>query len=469
MQRFSVFLLIVFVGNNALAAEDQTARKLSSPISPVVEIEEDVYTFKSADNGAGPMWCYGSTCLVRVGERVFASGLETLENVKPLNNCRWLLFGRGSEGWKLEQVDEKGRTREPCPLVTFSDGRFFLSANPTLVPDLDSGPARPEILEFSAADPKAPYKTILPTWQGTPKFTEHSYRSFAADGPRGEMLLMQNIGMTHSRWAFRDAAGKWSAQGKLAWPWGADYEKPQPIRTCYPTVALKNRAVHFCGVSDIVEPKSAWRAEKFKQTGRKWDYDFRRLFYTWTPEIGKSEFRPWVEIASREETGGWLRPCDLWVDAKGAAHLLWCEKALDERLREKFFPEAKQSRSLEYAVVREGKVASRRTLLIAIEDGPNINPGTGRFHITPDDRLFVLMYVSGTDKDARSFAENRLIEILPDGSVTSPKKVPLETPFTSFFIATPRAGCAPSKTIDIMGLQSGKSGTISYAKIRLEP
>ena len=456
----------------------------------MVEIEEDVYSFKSANNGAGPMWCYGSTCLVRVGERVFASGLETLTNVEPLNNCRWLLFGRGSDGWKLKQADEKSRTREPCPLVAFSDGRFFLSANPTLVPDQDGGPARPEILEFSTSekrsgticakhpsgrerqiepDPFSAVKTILPTWKGSPKFTEHSYRSFAADGPRGEMLLMQNIGMTHSRWAFRDASGKWSAQGKLDWPWGADYEKPQPIRTCYPTVALKNRAVHFCGVSDIVEPNSAWRAEKFKHTGRKWDYDFRRLFYTWTPDISKSDFRPWVEIASREKTCGWVRPCDLWVDANGAAHLLWSDKALDERLREKFFPKAKQSRSLEYAVVREGKVASRRTLLVANEGGPNINPGTGRFHITPNNRLFVLMYVSGTDKDSRSFAENRLVEILPDGSVTTPVKVPLKAPFSSFFTATPRAGCAPSKTIDLLGLQSGKSGTISYARISLEP
>ncbi|MEA1952066.1 MAG: hypothetical protein U9N87_11815, partial [Planctomycetota bacterium] len=154
MQKVSLSLLIVFLANIGLAAQDRTAVQTSGPLRPVVEAEEDVYKFKSAANGAGPMWCYGSTCLVRVGEQVFASGLETLDGVKPLNNCRWMLFGRGADGWKLMQADEKGRTREPCPLAAFSDGRFFLSANPTLVPDRHSGPARPEIIEFSAGAEK---------------------------------------------------------------------------------------------------------------------------------------------------------------------------------------------------------------------------------------------------------------------------------------------------------------------------
>src|SRR5438132_9136305 len=70
-----------------------------------------------------------------------------------------------------------------------------------------------------------------------------------------------------------DAAGKWSAQGKLAWPWGAEYDQPQPIRVCYPNVALRNRALYFCGVSDIVEPYQSWRQDKKQLTGREWDYD----------------------------------------------------------------------------------------------------------------------------------------------------------------------------------------------------
>ncbi|NQT87724.1 hypothetical protein HQ560_13225 [bacterium] len=331
--------------------------RAAEPLQPVVEVEEDVYRYQPANNGAGPLWCSGSTCLVRIGDAVFASGLETLENHKPLNNCRWLLFRRGRDGWDRLRADDKGRTREPCPIAAFQDGRLFLAANPTLAPPgAYGGPARPEILEFAAPGAKAPPTTLLPKWDGSPKFTEHSYRSFAADGRNGEMILLQNIGYAHAEWAFRDRDGRWAASGRLAWPWGAEYDKPQPVRVCYPNVALKDRAVHLCGVSDIVEPYAAWRAHKQKLTGRKWDYDFRRLFYTWTPDIAAGGFRGWLEVASRDKTCGWVMPGDLWVDGDGAAHILWAERAIDERLRPKFFPDAKQSHALNYAV--SGKARS---------------------------------------------------------------------------------------------------------------
>src|SRR5690349_17748715 len=91
-------------------------------LSPVIQAEEDVYTYSNADNGAGPMWCHGSTCLVRTGEQLFASGLETLPDAKPLNNCRWIFFERGAHGWERVCVDE-GRTREPSPVAAFPDRR----------------------------------------------------------------------------------------------------------------------------------------------------------------------------------------------------------------------------------------------------------------------------------------------------------------------------------------------------------
>ena len=64
--------------------------------------------------------------------------------------------------------------------------------------------------------------------------------------------------------------------------------------------------MHFCGVSDIVEPYPEWRAYKKQLTGKEWDYDFRRLFYTWTPDITREKFRHWVEVASRDKTCGWI-------------------------------------------------------------------------------------------------------------------------------------------------------------------
>ncbi|UCF14903.1 MAG: hypothetical protein JSW59_15955 [Phycisphaerales bacterium] len=443
---------------------------MESAVVPIVEIEEDVYSFEPADNGAGPMWCHGSTCLVRIGDDVFASGLETIKDAKPLNNCRWMLFHRSRDRWKKICFDPSGRTREPCPLAGFCDGKLFLSANPTLSPDPNaySGPARPEILQFAVENATSPARTLAPVWSGQPRFTEHSYRSFAADGDNRELILFQNVGYTHAEWAFLDRSGKWSARGRLKWPWGADYEKPQPIRVCYPNVAIKDRAVHFCGVSDIIEPNPKWRAFKREITGRNWDYDFRRLFYTWSPDITTETFRPWVEIASREKTCGWITPGDLWPAPDGNVHIMWSERALDERLREKFFPAEKQSHSLSYAVVRNSKIVLRRTLLTAEEGKSNERPGRGRFHVTADKRLFVFFYVHGTDASGQRVSENRLVEILPGGVVSKSARVPLNRPFTSFFTATIRAGTLPSNTLELLGTRDGSGKTISYARIRLD-
>jgi len=451
-----------------LSAASATAS--AATLRPTVEIEEDIYHYESANNGAGPMWCHGSTCLVRLGDDLFASGLETLPHAKPLNNCRWMLFQRGGHGWRKVCVDPSGRTREPSPVVVFSDGRLFLSANPTLNtdPNAYAGPARPELLQFTAEDSSKPVHTLLPVWSGEPKFTEHSYRSFAADGQNNELILFQNVGYTHAEWAFLDRTGRWNAHGQLAWPYGADYSKPQPIRVCYPNVMLKNHEVHFCGVSDIIEPNERWRAFKKQLTGQEWDYDFRRLFYTWSPDITMGRFEPWVEIASREATCGWISPGDLWVAPDGRVHILWTERAIDERLREKFFPDARQSHSLKYAVVRSGKVLSRRTLLVAEEGKSNERPGRGRFHIAPDNRLYVLFYVSGSDADGQSISENRLLEILPDGTAGESVRVPLEKPFTDFMTATVRAGSAPSQALELLGTRQGSGGTISFARIKVQ-
>ena len=455
-------LLITFVAGFGILAR-------AADLAPVVEIEEDVYSFTNANNGAGPMWCSGSTCLVRVGKRVFASGLETLPDAKPLNNCRWMLFERRARSWERVWLDENGRTREPSPLAAFPDGRVFLSANPTLgnVSEPNGGPALPLIFEFKAGKATAAPKELTPAWQDTPRFSEHSYRSFAADGGSRELILFQNIGYTHAEWTFRDGRGNWSAQGQIKWPWGAEYDKPQPIRVCYPDVAIRNRAVYFVGVSDIVEPYHAWRDFKRQLTGREWDYDFRRLFYTWTPDITRKPFAEWVEIASRDKTCGWLMPGDLYVAPDGDVHLVWTERAIDERLRAKFFPGAKQSHTLNYVVVRDGKVVLRRTIEESTEDKPGIIGSAVRFQATPDHRLFVVYYASGVGSDGERVAENRVREILPGGDAGPAVRVPFQRPFVSYFTATVRAGSPLSRTLEMLGNHQGMGNTISYARVRL--
>jgi hypothetical protein len=447
----------------------QGALASASVLNPVVESEEEVYSFQSANNGAGPMWCGGSTCLVRVGADVFASGIQTLKDAKPLNNCRWLLFHRGSSGWEQVAADPTGRTREPSPLVAFSDGQVLLSVNPTLVTDPTkySGPARPEVLQFSSTDPKREFQKLLPTWENSPVFSEHSYRSFAADASAREFILFQNIDYTHAEWAFRDSSGQWSARGKLRWPWGAEYEKPEPIRICYPNVMLKNRAVHFCGVSDIVEPNPKWRAFKKQLTGQDWDYDFRRLFYTWSDDVTEGKFHDWIEIASRDKTCGWISPGDLWVHPDGSVHIVWTERAIDERLRDKFFPGEKQSHALNYALIRGGKVVLCRTLTLAEEGKSNEIPSLPRFQVTPENHLSIFYYVNGSNAGGKHISENRVMELSADGSCSEAVTVPLRHPMNSYFTATVRGGSPPSTTLDLLGLRAGATTNICYARVRL--
>ena len=439
------------------------------PLRPVVEVEEDVYSHAPADNGARPLWSYGSSCIARVGADVFISGLETLTDAKPMNNVRWELFHRSGKKWDVVAKGD-GRTREPCPLAAVGDAGLYLSDNPTLIaPDMYKGPAKPQLWVFSATEPTRAPELIVPEWQGQPQFTEHSYRSVAADGATGELILFQNVGDTHAVWTFRDGSGKWAAQGELKWPWGAEYPEPQAVRVCYPAVALKDRKVYFFGVSDIVEPYPEWREYKREITGRDWDYDFRRLFFTWSDDITTGEFHDWVEVASRDATCGWMRATDLWVAADGTVHLLWTDRALDERLREKFFPEAKQSQALMYGVMREGALVTTRPLLISGEGLPSSEtPGTGRFHVTGDGRLFVLFYVTGEDAEGNPAPENRMLEILPDGSSTEAVRVDFAKPFSRWEMAGVRNGCAPSNVMDIYGETAQVKNTLRYARVRIE-
>lgn len=458
--RLSGFLGVLCLMSHASAWE----------LSPHVVAEEVVYTYENANNGAGPLWCYGSTCLVKAGHDLFASGLETLPDQVPLNNVRWLLFKRTPEGWQQLQADPVDRQREPCPLVGFPDGRLFLSSNPTLTePGTYNGPAEPRVLQFSALDPYAPPVVEVPPFEDPPVFTEHSYRGFAGDGPGRELVLF-NIWMYDLYyWTFRDREGNWSKQGKLFFPPGTEYEEPHPVRLCYPEIYLRNRECHFLGISDIVEPVKAWREFKLEMNqGRTWDYDFRRLFYTWTPDITTTEFQPWVEIASREQTCGHISNLDLWVDDQHRAHLLWAETTVWHKpVRDRFFPDVPLQTSLEYAIVEGGQVVQRQQLMLGGEQARSEIASHGRFQVTPDGRLFVVYYVSGTDGQGQTVSENRIMEVRPDGTHSEGVRIALQKPFTSFMTATERGGSPPSYTLHMLGQRAGEGGTIAYASVRL--
>ncbi len=111
-------------------------------------------------------------------------------------------------------------------------------------------------------------------------------------------------------------------------------------------------------------------------------------------------------------------------------------------------------------------MALRRTLLLAEEGKSNEIPGLPRFQTTPENRLFVFYYVSGTDATGKPVSQNRLMELHRDGSNSPPIRIPLRYPMNSYFTATVRGGSPPSKVLDLLGTRVGTRG-INYARIRL--
>ena len=483
-----------------------------------VEAEGVVYSERYANNGASPMWCLSNTCVVREEDDVFVSGYEYLPAYQPLNDCRWALYRRDSAGWQRCQADEGGRTREPSPIARLGDHRLLISANPTLL-DANArggGPARPEALEFDALDPGKPPKKHVPVWQDDPRFTEHSYRSFAADSANGEAVIFQNVAYSHSEWSFLDRTGAWHG-GRLPWPaYGKDDLAPfgaTHMRVNYPVVALENRAVHFLGQSafdnwDRVRTREDLERYIGPDAGPMGGWAFglraRRLLYTSTGEIGRMPFGEWMEIDNAFDDGGHVWPCDVHVEDDGTVHLLWSRGPMMRTARDEWFPDIRRVSSIRYARLRDGEIIDRRILAEAGEGheteafseepppgrfyhvygshekvpaGPGI--ATPRFHITPNGRMYVVYYIRACPAGAAEISENRIVEILDDGTISEPTTIPLQSPLWQFFTATPRAGCAPSDTLDLLGYRPGDwapvegsdftewNGTMNYAQVRI--
>jgi hypothetical protein len=51
--------------------------------------------------------------------------------------------------------------------------------------------------------------------------------------------------------------------------------------------------------------------------------------------------------------------------------------------------------------------------------------------------------------------------------MSAPVRVPLKTPFVSYFTTTIRAGSPASSTLEMLGVKSGSQNTISYARVNL--
>ena len=117
-------LTVFLLGFSLIARADDLPR--AAVLAPVVEVEEDIYTYTNAQNGAGPMWCSGSTTLVRVGDRLFASGLETVPDAEP----RLGAADAPAAVQVLQRVDREPDPRRPLRLVRRACSTASMSAPP---------------------------------------------------------------------------------------------------------------------------------------------------------------------------------------------------------------------------------------------------------------------------------------------------------------------------------------------------
>jgi hypothetical protein len=427
---------------------------------PTIEVKEVVATCMPPDNGAGPLWCYGAPLLVRQGDVVYASVMETGQGVPPLSNTRWRLFRRDNEGWKVVEEPSGFRHREPCPLVNLGGDRIALSVNPSLEPPgAKYGRCDPHLLLFDThriGHGEKPVALRFP-WPKTAHFTDHSYRGIAADSQRGEILAL-NIDATTSaqHWAFGTSTGGFSRSGAISFP----------IRACYPEVALRNRAAHVMAIGDVVEPREEWRKFKKQKTGRDWDYVFRRLFYTWTADLSTNDFATPIEIDSVDSTGGHITNLDLWIDPRGAGHLLYLKTNLSNVLRDHYFPGQTIKTTLEHVVVAGGNV-TRREELVAGGESSSETPLYARFHAPEAGILWVVELVGGRRTDGTSFVEHRFFPIPSGHESISPIRLALKTPLTTFFTAAERGGNRPSHMLDLFGIASD-GNALRYARVRLK-
>jgi hypothetical protein len=415
-----------------------------------VVVQEDVYTFVPPNNGSGPLWSFGCTPIVRTGDEVIVSEMETGEGVPLLCNTRWRLLRRTDQGWKPVAEADTYRQREPTSLATTGPGRLFLNVNDsTEPPGTQYGPTKPHVLTFHLGGEQVQPAPLLPQWDGRPYFTDHSYRGYAADPGRGELLMLNIDAKTSVQHAcLMNAAGETLATGSISFP----------IRACYPQVALDNRAVHVMAVGDIVEPVEEWRAFKNEQTGRAWDYVFRILYYAGTPDITKEGFRAPIEIANVDATAGHIGNKDMWVSPQGDVYLMYTTREVQSPLmRDKFFPDKSVVDSLYLVIVRNGEVVERRTLV----EGTEANaPGDAKFHATPDGRLYAMLYLTGDG------GKNVLLPVTPEPGAPIPIAMP--RPLPAFAVASPRAGCEPSTSIDLLG-QIGNTMVYTQLRVGFQP
>ena len=440
--------------------------------------DETIALIPSADNGASPLWCFGSSIFVRDGDDLYLSLLQTDPGIPPSANCHWEIWKREKGEWKTLFKGGEGLEREPCPLVRMAPGELVLSTHPKVM-EKPFHDGKGDIPWYSKPgltgifpdeeDNDAVYHHYHPVFQDGAQFSDTSYRGIGIDPSNREILLLviDQRGDENFQVSWLRSDKGWESLPVLRFP----------IRACYPQVVLENRQGHVLAIGDIVEPVEEWREMKFSKLQRKWDYVFRRLFYTWSPDLGREPFGEPLEIDSVDATGGYMLNLDLYVDEQNRAHVLYLKKPYQyDFMRDRYFPGARMRVFLEYAVLQQGKVVSRRTLIEgSAEEGypqgvENLHLWSGRLHALPDGSLGVLFSGAWKDMEGREKTGMFLSQLSESGKVEKTMELPVSKTLSGmYFTNTRRSGSEVGRHLDIVGaVFDGRNYEMRYLGFEIE-
>lgn len=431
-------------------------------------VVSDIPFFK---NGASPGWNNGSPMIVRKGDDVWFSLSRPVEGVPAYANTIWQIYKRRDDGWKVVLEADGPDQREPCQLALINSYTLAVFVNPktSFLRFRHENQAilwnsHPHLLAFPLAMESPETFPIEPLFSGSPTLREHTYRGLAVDSRTSEAFVLvvdPDSELYHP--SYLDAEGEWHAMDAFTFP----------IRGLYPNLYVRGGAAHIAAVSDIREPVQAWQDAKYKKFQRHWDFAYRHIYYSWTPDARTGGFETSLLIDDIEDRPGNARNLDLLVNDDGTAHLLYVKHRFQyEFLRDEFFPGEPMTDEIGYAQVKDGRLIQLQTIAKGNSETElkDLAPGEagslkwGRLHRLENGRV-VAIY-SGTDRGGDAMWLARLSK---DGSVDDVAKIPMENPLGShYFTNTQRGGSAPSNTIDLLEMNYGTEfHSVRYAEIEV--
>lgn len=426
-------------------------------------IPEMICPTKPFENGAGPTWCYGNSLICRVGNRVFVTNSHVNEDRLPYNRTHLELFEKEDGGeWKLVYSDEGVYQREPCYPLYLGNNRLAIVVNPTVrsyEKDEPSVfvPCVPSVYLFDISDGVKKIDTVRLTWDDPGyEFFDHSYRSSAVDPENGNMIFANQyvIDMEgYHCYSVVDQNFKPIRQGKLEYP----------ARSCYHNIAMKGKETYIFAIQDIHEPVKEWAQYKLEKTGNHWDYDFRRIYLSYSPDIEKEDFRAPITVCHRDDTCGWIGNLDCTFDANGDVWFLAaCRSIWHDFMRDHFFPDTPLECTLELYRISKGEVKEKIVLdRSSEEDGKKASYG-GTFHTASNGDVYLAWSKGIKDGDT----------VLEAGTYLSRLDALNETPvklmdhIISPFGSKTRLGGIPCDTVDLYWVEG--SDKIMYARYDLK-